>query len=271
MKIPMILIDTHVHIYKCFDLCRFFDAAYENFRSRATILGNADNFTGILLLAETSSDNWFRHLSDYADGKSLPGKTTAGTWKFHRLDEPESLCATSNDNYEIVVVAGRQIVTAEGLELLALQTAASFNDGLPIRELIKNVIKEGGLPVIPWGFGKWFGRRGKILRNLIQTSEYADFLLGDNSGRPNFWPLPEFFKLGHKRGMRVLPGSDPLPLANEYQRVGRFGLMTHEVLSPAKPSKDLRQILLRPNADLLPYGDLEKPLRFLYNQIRLRI
>jgi hypothetical protein len=267
----MILIDTHVHIYECFDLYKFFAAAYENFRSRARIFGNADNFTGILLLAETSRDDWFRHLSDYADGQSLPGMTTAGSWKFHRLNEPESLCAKSGANSEIILVAGRQVVTAEGLELLALQTTASFKDGLPIGDLIEAVIQEGALPVIPWGFGKWFGRRGKILRNLIQTAGPADFFLGDNSGRPCFWPRPVFFKLGQKRGMRILPGSDPLPLANEYQRVGRFGLMIPEELSRETPSKGLRQIMSRPDTDLSPFGNLEQPLRFLQNQILLRI
>jgi hypothetical protein len=50
----MILIDAHVHIYDCFDLEKFFDSAYANFKSAAEQLGHTNDFTGILLLAETS-------------------------------------------------------------------------------------------------------------------------------------------------------------------------------------------------------------------------
>jgi hypothetical protein len=267
----MILVDSHVHIYECFELETFFNSAFVNFRSQAQKFGHADNFTGILLLAETSKDNWFRHLSDCADGKGLPGKKSAGAWKFHRLIEPESLYAQSAENYKVILVAGRQVITAEGLELLILQTTSSFNDGTPIRELIEVAIHEGALPVIPWGFGKWLGRRGKILKNLMRTAGHADFFLGDNGGRPRFWPQPKFFKIGPKRGVRILPGSDPLPLANEYQRVGRFGLMIPEELSRETPSKGLRHILSRPDTDFSPFGNLQQPFRFLQNQILLRI
>lgn len=53
-------------------------------------------------------------------------------------------------------MAGRQIVTAEKLEVLALGTDLDIDDGRPIREVLSLVTENGGLPVIPWGAGKWW-------------------------------------------------------------------------------------------------------------------
>jgi hypothetical protein len=46
----MILVDAHVHIYGCFDLEKFFNAANFNFKSVAERLGHGNEFSGILLL-----------------------------------------------------------------------------------------------------------------------------------------------------------------------------------------------------------------------------
>jgi hypothetical protein len=49
----MMLVDAHVHVYDCFDLKKFFDAAFANFKSEADRLGSGDNFIAVLFLAET--------------------------------------------------------------------------------------------------------------------------------------------------------------------------------------------------------------------------
>jgi len=267
----MLLIDAHVHIYDCFDLEKFLDSAYENFKTEADKQGHADDFTGVLLLAETSKDNWFQHLSDYADGKKLPGNKTAGAWKFNRTDDLESLCARSDDKRELFLIAGRQIVTAEGLELLALATIDSFEDGTSIKQLIKIVRKKGAIPVIPWGFGKWMGQRGTFLNQFIEEVEDTGLFLGDNSGRPNFWHRPKLLKKGESKDIQILPGSDPLPLANEFNRVGNFGFAIHGELLPDYPAKNLKRILLNSTVHLQPYGRLEQPLHFFHNQLNIRL
>jgi len=267
----MILIDAHVHIYDCFNLEKLLDAAYLNFKTHADRLGHGDNFIGILLLAETATDNWFHHFSCFAEGNDLPGNRQTGPWKFHRTAEAESLCVRSDDNRELFLIAGHQIVTAERLEILALVGTTTFSDGLPIKEIIESIRDKDELPVIPWGVGKWLGKRGAVVRSLLETGNKDIIFLGDNSGRPIFWPRSGLFKKAEKKGFRILPGSDPLPIADECHRVGNFGFMTLYNLSLENPAKDLKQILFNPNENLQPYGKLERPYRFFHNQINLRI
>lgn len=161
----MILVDAHVHLYDCFDLEICFSSAYLNFNNEAERLGQGNDFVGILLLAETPRDKWFHHLSENAEGKRLPCDKETGGWKFYRTGETGSLYARSDDNRRLFVIAGQQFVTREGLEVLALATTHSFPEGLPIEKATASVRDAGGIPVVPWGFGKWLGRRGAVWRS----------------------------------------------------------------------------------------------------------
>lgn len=267
----MLFVDSHVHIYSCYDLEKFFDSAYSNFKNEAIRYGHGDDFTGVLLLAETLKDNWFHHLYNYTDGKKLPDNRKTGNWRFQRTNESCSINARSDNNRSLILIAGRQIVTQEGLELLALVTTKSFKEYNPIKELIETVRGNGAIPVIPWGVGKWTGKRVNALNSMLENVNGSGFFLGDNSGRPIFWPRPLPFKKGERLGIRVLPGSDSLPLANEYHRGGKFGFRISETISLKNPAKDLKQTLMNSIGDFQPYGRLERPLRFFCNQIHLRL
>ena len=153
----MILADAHVHIYDCFDLEKFLDAAYSNFQSIADRLSHGDKFTPLLLLTETAKDCWFDRLCKFADGKNTYRDRVIKKWEFHHTGESVSLSARSGHK-SLIIIAGRQIETAEGLEVLALSTTDNFGSGVPIIDLIKEVKEHDAIPVIPWGFGKWLGR-----------------------------------------------------------------------------------------------------------------
>ena len=191
----MILADAHVHIYDCFDLEKFLDAAYSNFQSQADRLGQGDNFIPVLLLAETAKDCWFNRLREYADGKNTHRDRAIQKWEFHLTGERLSLFARSGNSKSLIIIAGRQVETAEGLEVLALSTTVSFRPGIPIIDLIKEVKKHDAIPVIPWGFGKWLGRRGSVLKRLLKLAKNSDFFLGENGGRPNITLSPSHFKI----------------------------------------------------------------------------
>lgn len=263
----MILVDAHVHIYDCFDLKKFFDSAYANFKSAAEQLGYDNDFTGILFLVETSKENWFQRLTDHADGKDLPGGKNTGAWLFQRTDENNVLLAESGYSKKLRLIAGRQINTSEGLEVLALSIAECFKDGIPIKRLIKDIIDKGGIPVIPWGFGKWMGRRGTILNRMLQTAKDSGFCLGDNGNRPAFMPAPSQFILAQRKKIPNLPGSDPLPFASEVDRVGCFGMMMPNEPSEKQSIEHLKEILNKPGKNLMNYGAFERPYRFFRNQI----
>jgi len=263
----MILVDAHVHIYDCFDLEIFFESAFTNFQSEAARMGQVDDFTAALLLTETSKDNWFERLESYAGNKTTNEIKTIRDWTFHHTDEDCSLCARGSKNQSLFVIAGRQIVTAEKLEVLALATDKKFKDGVPIEQVIQSIRDMGAIPVIPYGFGKWIGKRGKVVRNLLQKTEGTKFFLGDNGGRPRFLPRSSHFKQAEKKGIRVLPGSDPLPLPSEEWRPGSFGCIIPERLDELRPSTHLKGILKNSTIKIVSYGGLESPIRFFRNQL----
>ena len=161
-------------------------------------------------------------------------------------------------------------MTLEGLEVLSLASAKLLPDGLTIRKLIANVRDIGGIPVIPWGFGKWMGRRGEILSALIRAARHDDFYLGDNGGRPFFISVAEHFRFAKKKRIRILPGSDPLPFRSEQKRVGSFGLSLEVKIDPAYPAQDIKETIFSNKYNFYPYGSMEKNIRFVSKQIRMQ-
>jgi hypothetical protein len=262
-------VDAHVHIYDCFDLPTFLDSAFSNFRKEANRIGRGNSFTTVLLLTETSRQKWFHRLRAYGEMESTNGGNTIGNWTFHHTDETCSLRACSNDRWTLYIIAGQQINTSEKLEILALGTTQRFEDGAPLETVIQRIRESGAIPVIPWGFGKWIGRRGGILKKLLKKTQITPLFLGDNGGRPLFWPRPLYFRKAQANGLRVLPGSDPLPLASESSRAGSFGFTFQGTVDPEHPALDIKKILLDPRTDLQPYGSLENPYRFVRNQLSI--
>ena len=193
--IGTLLVDAHVHVYDCFDIDTLLDAALHNFNHAAKKTGLYNGFSGVLLLSETSNDNWFLR-SSMVDSCSH--------WQIEKTRDKTVLQArllTDNaDNINVIyIVAGRQIITAEGLELLALVTDSTFKDGLPINSALSTVREQDAVPVLPWAAGKWLGKRGKILSSLLAAEVNNDLCLGDNSGRPALPTRPPLGLAGPRR------------------------------------------------------------------------
>jgi hypothetical protein len=166
------------------------------------------------------------------------------------------------------VIAGQQIITSENLEVLALGTIRRFDYGKSILKTIKQIKEQDALPVIPWGVGKWFGKRGKVVKSLI--GNHADFFLGDNSGRPVFWITPSIFNEGLSRKVYTLPGTDPLPIKSQEKKVGSFGFYFNSKFDIEKPWEFLKEYLLSINKEPENYGKLESISNFLKNQFRMQ-
>ena len=267
----MILVDAHVHIYDCFDLEEFLDSAFYNFKSAAEQNNAGDNFVGILLLAETYKDNWFRDLSDSLPNEESKTVWKPGNWIFHFAEENTAIYARHGMSKKLVIIAGRQIVTREGLEVIALLTNMHVKDGMPIDSLIKEIRERSGIPLIPWGFAKWFGKRGKILYRLLNQPNDFQFVLGDNGGRAAFIPRPKFFNVADQKGIRIFPGSDPMPLKTEYSRAGSFGFLANVSLPEKEPANFIKSIIDNSSVKFEPYGNLLGLYPFLKNQFLLRL
>ena len=263
----LILVDAHVHIYSCFELTKFFDAARNNFRQAAINLGNNQPYAAILLLAETSKDNYFDYLASLAqDNQKL-----SADWTIKTTSESSSLILCHSQGQVLYLIAGRQIVTAENLEVLSLIGKRKIEDGKPLSRVVQETVDAGAIPIIPWGVGKWLGTRGKIIEEFLDKQNFPYLFLGDNSGRPSFWLEPHYFQLAEKQGIKTLAGSDPLPLTSEFCRPGSFGFAVYETVDAKTPAQSIKQILLKSTVEFTPYGLLETPYRFIRNQIAMQI
>jgi hypothetical protein len=260
------LCDAHVHIYPCFNLSGFLASAWNNFRDAARQHGETSRFSAALLLTETMRDHWFSKMSDAARA----GRSLCAGWEFHETGEPDSVRVHGPEGREILAIAGRQIITAENLEILALATAAERPDGHPIAAVVEWVLETGGIPVIPWGFGKWWGGRGKILSRLLDSYQPDQVFLGDNSGRPRFLVKPRQFTAAEREKRPILPGSDPLPFPSEARRPGSVGFFYDAAPGTPASAQAIRDRLLTPNRKIGTYMHCERLFPFVHNQIGMQ-
>jgi hypothetical protein len=196
----------------------------------------------------------------------------AGSWSINCIsNDPAAVTATTGDGNTIIVVAGRQIVSSEGLEVLALGTDQAIPDGAPLAELVQTINALKAIPVIPWGVGKWLGRRGQVVKSYLESCSGDAVFLGDILGRPPFWPRSSVFRIAAARGIGVLPGTDPLPLESETLRAGSCGFYINCDLASGPPSVVLTESLRRDPPVILPFTHRESSWRFFRNQARLRL
>jgi hypothetical protein len=260
---PAVLVDAHVHLYDGFAAGAFLDAAAANFAAAARALRLPADTPGMLLLAESQGVDAFSQLAN--------GSRPAAPWRLEPTAEPVSLLASGPAGPPLALVAGRQIVTAEGLEVLALGTRARFADGQPARDALAAVLATGALAVLPWAVGKWTGRRGALIQELLQDLLTARLYAGDNGGRLAWWPRPRLLAQAERCGRPVLPGSDPLPLPAEVSKPGRYGFVAEVNLDRRGPFAPLKQWLDAQTTSPRPYGRLERPLVFVGHQIAMQV
>ena len=232
-----ILLDGHVHFHGCFDREAFFDSAIANLQAGAAAAAIPETAARCLLLTEGADEHFFETLC--ADR----GSSANGAWTVSSTDEGGSLLASRGGTDSLILIAGRQIVTREGLEVLAIGSRTQSPRGLSVRDAIESTLAQQAIPVLPWGFGKWWFGRGRLLDALLRSTETPRLFLGDNSGRPQYAPAPRLFAVARERGFFVLPGSDPLPLPGQVRTVGRFGFLLRGALDAARPAESVKRLL----------------------------
>ncbi|KAA3599682.1 MAG: hypothetical protein D8M57_03955 [Candidatus Scalindua sp. AMX11] len=264
MSYTKLVIDGHVHYYNCYDPERFFDAAITNleisFRSNNSKEGNLQK---ILLFTEGKEHNNFSRFKN----NGIRGHN----FGFENTKEGCSLILTKNSEPHCFILAGRQIVTQEKLEILSLASTHKIEDGLPAKEVVTTLLDRKEITVLPWGVGKWFFKRGKTIKKIVKEYHSPYLFIGDNGARPSFWPTPKLYDISKEFGVRVVSGSDPLPFSEDTCRVGTFGFTIEGRVSVDKPAESFRNILLSNKGSITLFGNRDNARQFLRRQLKHRL
>lgn len=219
------LLDAHVHYHDLFDVSVFLNSAARNF-SHAAQLSDEVSACVLAVCAVDDRESPLSLLADRVLGTDWSVTASdARVLVVSRAPEGNPAANASRCN-QLVLIAGRQVVTRESLELLAIGTASSLRHGLPLQETMQQVEESSGVSVLPWGFGKWHFERGSVVRSLVSSAasgtQRSQVLLGDNGCR---WQSlrPRLLKFAEAASFSVIAGSDPLPLASHVSRAGSFG------------------------------------------------
>jgi hypothetical protein len=260
-------VDAHVHLHECYPAAKFFDAALVNLTAAGA--GRAAPTCHFLLMTECAGERVFDALDARAK-KPSAAAIDLGHWDVAQTQDDQALRLSSPAG-TLYVVAGRQVACREGLELLLPGTRAQYEDHRSIREVL-GVAAGSGLPhVVPWGAGKWFLSRGRLLSDLVREFRNPLLFLGDEAGRPWFWRYPKHFAEAKAQGVRDLPGTDPLPFAHDYDKVGRMGAIVQVDLEPQRPWTSLLASLADPRTELKRFAKLEGMSRFVRNQVGMQL
>ena len=294
-----ILLDAHVHFHSGFALDPFLDAAYDNLRRGGEQLGAGDSFTGGLMLTESHGAAAFagwraaaedpqpvgppagreapQPLGPAAGGAAPAGHPQAGgpssAWRFERTAEANSLWAVpkKRPGARLLLIAGRQLVTREDLEVLGLGLGEDLGEGLALDAAVAAVLERGAVPVVPWGFGKWWFRRGRRVAELLRSGAAGCLFLGDNAGRPRGFPPPRLFAEAARHGVFVLPGSDPLPSPRHATRAGRCGFALRGELDAERPAAGILERLRSCRRQPDTFGRHAGPLDFVRDQLAMQV
>ena len=259
--LTQLIIDGHLHLYPRYDVERAINSLLDNLGKLTSPSGGASAvFIG--LLAESQSCRFYQEI--LKDGKACqygPFTLVAGP-------DAGAITILKHDHIMGYLIAGRQIVTSEKLEILALGMDVSVKNGLSAEDTLQAIRAQNAVPVLSWSPGKWFFGRGKRIQTLIKTQPVGSFLIGDTGLRPTFWPLPSLMKMATQLGFKIIGGSDPLPIPGEERWIGTYGMTAMAEFDREKPAESLRRILINPTTRFTPIGHRSPPFAFFSRWIR---
>ncbi len=247
-----VIADTHVHIYPCYDLTAVIRNAMQNLDTLASdsqsATGAREGWERVLFLTERHDCHMFRQCRDQGiDLGSLEGQC-------RMTRDEQALVVEVLGTGTIFLIAGRQVVTEEGIEIAALAVEADIPDGLALDEVIRQIDKANGITVLPWAPGKWFFKRGNVVEKLIEKTKPGRLILGDTTLRPTIWPEPSLMVRGREKGLGIVAGSDPLPVPGEEVFVGSYGVVLEGAFDADRPVRSLRQMMYAPSAPFTVIG-----------------
>lgn len=252
------IVDPHAHLYGGFEVERFLAAAVRNFGRAARALGCGEESAACLLLMDTAGQRGLARL-----GEEYPRD-----WILDATEERHSLVLRRPGELPLAVVAGRQVATSEGVEVLAVPASDHFPDGEPVDRTTERVRAAGAVALLPWGVGKWMFSRGRIIERVLSEE---GILVVDSGNRPGWLPTPPAIRRAEATGVPVLTGSDPLPLPYQAGRAGGWGVFLPATPDLSHPAAQITSLLAAQSGQPSRYGRSEPLVRFVLSQAAMQL
>jgi len=260
--------DGHVHLYPWVSVEGLLDTVGRNLS--ALRKQSPEQWWAVLVVADPEGVGGYERLLRHGKGN---GSLNRERHWVRESGDGRSVVFQGAHGPRILAIRGQQLITREGLEVLGAGYTNDIPSGLTLATTVERISAAGGWSTVAWGVAKWLGRRGRIVTNLIATEGgRRDIMLGDNGGRPWWWTRVPQFELAAERGMRILAGSDPLPLKGEEARVGSYAFRIQVRRTEGQSIMDaFRGALENPSIGIQMIGRRMGFSRVISNQIRLRL
>jgi len=190
--------DPHVHLYDCYSLKKWVESAISN------LTKDEQDILPVVIVVDRDGQDSFARLR-----REVP---LMGDWDESTDGRSGVITVVTG---KLLVIRGVQYVSKENVEVLGLGVSRRVADGTPAIELIEMILEEGGVPCLPWSPGKWLGKRGRVVRRLLESHSPNTLTVGDVALRTFFGPPSSLLRLARGAGFSMLYGSDPLPRAGE--------------------------------------------------------
>ena len=253
------LIDGHVHLHRAHSIEAALDAAVLNFDRARSRLASAAPGPAALWLVETPAEDASTRLTGDDAGRWQVDARDGVTWRLRRAD-----------GARLTLIRGRQVATSEGLEVLLVGTADPVPEGRPLHETIESHLERRVLVMIPWGFGKWTGRRGRAVASAYEAYGANGLRLADTGVRPRWLPAPDLLRRSTDDGRPVFVGSDPFPFRETGDVIGSAGFVARD-LPPDSGWDDMYGALRDSGGSLERFGRPVGTSRFLRLQVRMQL
>lgn len=257
-------VDAHVHHHPCFDWRDQIEGAFAHLARWSERVRETSPPIGVLCFVDLQDRPALARLVDAPDGKLPAGCTMEATL------EKTAWRVSGPRGASLLLLAGRQIATREGLEVLAISCSEEIPDRLSLAETLTASLGAAALTVIPWGFGKWWLGRGETVSAAFAAPRAGRVYLGDNGNRAAIGPEPGLFSTSRQRGLPLVSGSDPLPFASHARRALGYAFRLDGELDPRRPGAVLRDALASLDRTPPMVGDRTALPRFVLDQVHMQ-
>ena len=256
------IVDGHVHLHRCFDIADALDSAARNFHRARSTLDLPGSAPAFLWLVEHDDEGASDRLKEELESRER--------WKQIRSDVSSIRIRRCLDDEDLTVILGQQIRTSEDLEILAVGGGTHLPPGLTLRDSIEASLAPDTLVMIPWGFGKWTGSRGRLVMEVYE--EYLDrgLRLADTSAHSRFRPALPAFRRAVVDETPILAGGDPFPFPGQQGCIGRTGFLIENIPSEAT-WPDLLKAIRSLRGQPRRFGPHRGLLEFVYLQGRMQL